>query len=83
MKKEHLDIVWDSCSELERANITFGEFLEKLGRAMESATVGEMQLISEMSRNLELALVSGSSDEILKLLDILKNQVADRIRNHR
>ena len=50
---------------------------------MESATVGEMQLISEMSRNIEVALVSGSNDEIFKLLDILKTQVAERIRNHR
>lgn len=83
MKKEHLDIVWDSCSELEKANITFGEFLEKLGRAMESATMGEMQLVSEIARNLEVALVSGSSDEILKIIDILKHQIAVKIRADR
>ncbi len=80
MKKEHLDIVWDSCSELEKANISFGEFLEKLGKAMESANLGETQLIREMANNLEVALMSGSSEEIMKLLDILKTQVAVKIR---
>ncbi len=83
MKKEHLDIVWDSCSELEKANITFGEFLEKLGRATESANIGEMQLLCEMTRNLEIALMSGSSEEIMNILGILKNQVAVRIRADR
>ncbi|MDD3146768.1 MAG: hypothetical protein PHD82_05655 [Candidatus Riflebacteria bacterium] len=83
MKKEHLDIVWDSCSELEKANISFGEFLDKLGRAMESATTGEMQLVSEIARNLEVALVSGSSDEIISIIDVLKRQVAVKIRSDR
>jgi|GEM_PF-4320590 len=47
---------------------------------MESANLGETQLIREMAHNLEVALMSGSSDEIMKLLDILKTQVAVKIR---
>ncbi len=83
MNKEHLDIVWDSCSELEKANISFGEFLEKIGRAMESASGSEVELVKKMACNLEVALMSGSSDEILKILDILKTQVAIKIRAER
>ncbi len=83
MDKDHLAIIWDSCSELERANISFGQFLEKLGRAMESANCGETQLIHEMARNLEIALMSGSTEEMISLLDVLKNQVAVKIRSSR
>ncbi len=83
MKKEHLDIVWDSCSEFEKANITFGEFLEKLGRAMESASVVEAKYIGEMTRALEFAMVSGSYDEMKKILDGTKKKIATQIRSDR
>jgi hypothetical protein len=83
MDKDYLAIIWDSCSELERANITFGQFLEKLGRAMATANCGETQLIKEMARNLEVALMTGSTEEIVALLNILKNQVASKIRSSR
>ena len=81
MDKEHLAIIWDSCSELERANITFGQFLEKLGRATATASCGETKLIQEMARNLEIALMTGSTEEIFNLLNILKSQVARKIRS--
>lgn len=81
MKKEHLAIVWDSCSEFEKANISFGEFLEKLGRAMESASSSEAGAIRELVRNLEFSLVSGSPDDISYLLDFMKRQVEAKIRS--
>jgi len=81
MKKEHLDVVWDSCSEFEKANITFTEFLEKLGKALESASILEAKQIGEMTRNLEFAMVSGSYDEMKKILDSTKRHVARQIRS--
>jgi len=81
MKKEHLDVVWDSCSEFEKANITFSEFIEKLGRALESANLHEAKLIGEMTRNLEFAMVSGSYEEMKKILEATKRQIARQIRN--
>lgn len=80
MKKEHLDVVWDSCSEFEKANITFTEFLEKLGKALESASLVEAKEIGEMTRNLEYAMVSGSYEEMKKILDGTKRQIARQIR---
>jgi 6,7-dimethyl-8-ribityllumazine synthase len=81
MKKEHLDMVWDSCSEFERANITFSEFLEKLGKALESANVHEAKFIGEITRSLEFAMVSGSYEEMRKILEGTKKKVAVQIRS--
>lgn len=80
MKKEHLDIVWDSCTEFEKANISFGEFLDKLGRAIESADTTEAKFIGEMTRNLEFAMVSGSYEEMKKILDGTRKRVEKKIR---
>ncbi|PKL43389.1 MAG: hypothetical protein CVV41_10035 [Candidatus Riflebacteria bacterium HGW-Riflebacteria-1] len=80
MKKEHLEIVWDSCSELEKSTITFGEFLEKLGRSLESADMREARFIGEIARNLELAMFSGTYDDIEKILDHTKRRISQKIR---
>ncbi|MDD2998133.1 MAG: hypothetical protein EOM80_10665 [Erysipelotrichia bacterium] len=79
MKKEHLDIVWESCSEFERSNISFNEFLEKLGKAMESASTPEARTIGALARNLEHAVSSGSFGEIQLLLKDMKYRVATEI----
>ena len=80
MKKEHLDMVWDSCSELEKSTISFGEFLEKLGRSLESANLREARFLGELARNLELAMFSGTFDDIEKILDHTKRRIAQKIR---
>ncbi|HAE40341.1 MAG TPA: hypothetical protein DCG57_17160 [Candidatus Riflebacteria bacterium] len=80
MKKEHLEIVWDSCSELEKSTITFGEFLEKLGRSLESADMREARFIGQIARNLELAMFSGTYDDIEKILDHTKRRISQKIR---
>lgn len=80
MKKEHLEIVWDSCSELEKSTISFGEFLEKLGRSLESASLRESRFIGEVARDLELAMFSGTYEEIEKILDHTKRKISRKIR---
>lgn len=83
MKKEHLDIVWDSCSEFAKANISFGDFLEKLGLAMESASLPESRDIGKLARDIDFALDSGAPDEVIRLVDGMKKQVAAQIRPNR
>ncbi len=80
MKKEHLEIVWDSCSELEKSTISFGEFLEKIGRTLESANLREARFIGEIARNLELAMFSGTCEDIEKILDHTKRRISQKIR---
>ncbi|NLF97008.1 MAG: hypothetical protein GX569_09740 [Candidatus Riflebacteria bacterium] len=80
MKKEHLEIVWDSCSELEKSTISFGEFLEKIGRTLESADLREARFIGEIARNLELAMFSGTYEDIEKILDHTKRRISQKIR---
>ncbi|PKL48949.1 MAG: hypothetical protein CVV42_08110 [Candidatus Riflebacteria bacterium HGW-Riflebacteria-2] len=80
MKKEHLEIVWDSCSELEKSTISFGEFLEKIGRTLESANLREARFIGEIARNLELAMFSGTYEDIEKILDHTKRRISQKIR---
>ena len=80
MKKEHLEIVWDSCSELEKSTISFGEFLEKIGRSLESADLREARFIGEIARNLELAMFSGTYEDIEKILDHTKRRISQKIR---
>jgi len=80
MKKEHLEIVWDSYSELEKSTISFGEFLEKIGRTLESANLREARFIGEIARNLELAMFSGTYEDIEKILDHTKRRISQKIR---
>ena len=80
MKKEHLEIVWDSCSELEKSTISFGEFLEKLGQTLESADIREARFIGEIARNLEMALFSGTFDEIERILEHTKRRISQKIK---
>ncbi len=80
MKKEHIDLVWESLENFDRANISFGDFLEHLGRALESATVSEAKIIGEATRNLEFALVSGSSKEVQRIMKTLKAKVASQLQ---
>lgn len=80
MKKEHLEIVWDSCSELEKSTISFGEFLEKLGRSLESASLREARFIGDIARSLELAMFSGTNDDVDKILDHTKRRISQKIR---
>ena len=80
MKKEHLEIVWDSCSELEKSTISFGEFLEKIGRSLESANLREARFIGDIARNLEMAMFSGTYEDIEMILDHTKRRISKKIR---
>ncbi|GAB4272570.1 MAG: hypothetical protein Kow0029_11310 [Candidatus Rifleibacteriota bacterium] len=80
MKKEHIDLVWESLNDFEKSNITFSLFLEKLGKALESADVAEAKMIGEATRNIEFALVSGSTQEVRKLMNELKTNLERECR---
>lgn len=79
MKKEHIDLVWESLENFDRANISFGDFLEHLGRALESASVSEAKIIGEATRSLEFALVSGSNEEVRRIMKSLKAKVVSQL----
>lgn len=79
MKKEHIDLVWESLENFDRANISFGDFLEHLGRALESASVSEAKLIGEATRSLEFALVSGSNNEVQRIMRSLKGKIVSQL----
>lgn len=79
MKKEHIDLVWESLENFDRANISFGDFLEHLGKALESADVSEAKVIGEATRNLEFALVSGSNTEVQRILKNLKTKIINQL----
>ncbi|MDN5278866.1 MAG: hypothetical protein PWR01_2831 [Clostridiales bacterium] len=81
MKKEHIDLVWNSLEDFDKANITFGDFLEHLGKAMESASVSEAKTIGEVTRDLEFAIVSGSSKEVKRIMKDVKNQIRANLRS--
>lgn len=80
MKKKHVDLVWESLENFDRANISFGQFLEQLGQALESANTAEAKVLGEAARNLEFALVSGSNLEIRKILNGLRHKVFSRLQ---
>lgn len=80
MKKEHIKLIWESLNEFEKANISFSDFLEHLGKAMESATVAEAKVIGEATRNIEFALVSGSAKEVKRIMGTLKTSFVPQLR---
>ncbi len=80
MKKEHINMVWQSLENFERANITFNDFLEQLGLALESASVAEGMLIGEATRNLEYALVNGSDQDVKKVMESLRTKVLKELQ---
>jgi hypothetical protein len=83
MKKEHIDIVWKSLENFDRANISFSDFLEELGKALESANVSEAKKIGEATRELENALVSGSSIEVQKIMKRLKRGLVSELQTEK
>jgi hypothetical protein len=56
MKIAHVELVWETLSQFERNELAFDHFLNKLGEALETASVAEAKLIGEMSRELDFAL---------------------------
>jgi hypothetical protein len=81
MKKEHINLVWQSLENFERANITFNDFLEQLGLALESASVAEGMLIGEATRNLEYALVNGSDQDVKRVMENLRTNVLKELQD--
>ncbi len=58
MKIEHIEMVWESIAQFQASNINFGDFLEKLGRSLESANLQEAKIIGETSRELDFVIAA-------------------------
>lgn len=58
MKIEHIEMVWESIAQFQASSINFGDFLEKLGKSLESASIEEAKIIGETSRELDFILVA-------------------------
>jgi hypothetical protein len=78
MKKEHIDLVWNSLNDFEKANMSFGDFLDRLGIALESASVSEAKLIGETARNLEFILDSGQKSKTHRLIEALRKGLSSQ-----
>lgn len=72
MKMEHVELVWESLEDFEKAGLTFGDLLERFGKALESASICEAKTIGEAARNLEFAIVEGSDHEVVEILEKMK-----------
>ena len=56
------------------------EFLEKIGRSLESANLREARFIGDIARNLEMAMFSGTYEDIEMILDHTKRRISKKIR---
>ena len=78
MKKEHIDLVWNSLNDFEKSNMTFGDFLDRLGIALESASLVEAKLIGETARNLEFIINSGEKSKTHNLIQTLRQGLSSQ-----
>lgn len=58
MKNEHIEMVWESIAKFQVGSINFWDFLDKLGKSLESASVEESKIIGEASRELDFVLAT-------------------------
>lgn len=80
MKQEHIKLVWESLEDFDKANITFGVFLDHLGKAMESATLLEAKMIGEAIRNIDFAMISGSNNDLKRVITTMKSDFVPKFR---
>ncbi|MGM0598970.1 MAG: hypothetical protein ACQETH_04030 [Candidatus Rifleibacteriota bacterium] len=78
MKKEHIDLVWNSLNDFEKANMSFSDFLDRLGIALESASLPEAKLIGETARNLEFIMNSGQKAQTHQLIETLRSGLSSQ-----
>lgn len=58
MKIEHIEMVWESIAQFQVSNLNFGDFLDRLGKSLESASLEEAKIIGEASRELDFVLAA-------------------------
>lgn len=72
MKMEHIELVFESVERFEKASLTLADFLERLGKALESASVREAKAIGEIARKLEYAIFEGADEDVASILRKMK-----------
>ena len=58
MKIEHIEMVWESIAQFQKSSINFWDFLDRLGKSLESASLEEAKIIGEASRELDYVLTA-------------------------
>ncbi len=62
VKMDQFELIWESLSQFEKENITFDDFLDRMGKSLENATITEAKLIGEATRELDFALTQYPSE---------------------
>ncbi|MBU1105833.1 MAG: hypothetical protein KKB51_04110 [Candidatus Riflebacteria bacterium] len=82
MKMEHIELVWESLAQFERERLTFGDFLEHLGKSLESADIMEAKIIGEAARELDFALATNPNAKIkvTQVIGKMKSRLMSRLK---
>ena len=81
MKMEHIELVWESLAQFEKEKLSFGDFLEHLGKSLETASIKEAKIIGEATRELDFAMATSpdakrkTSQIVEKMKSRLMNQI--------
>lgn len=83
MKMDHVELLWESLSQFEKNNLTFADFLDRLGKSLETATVAEAKLIGETTRELDFALTKSASrtGKVRKIISRLKANLVSQLKS--
>jgi len=82
MKMDHIELLWESLSQFEKDKLTFADFLDRLGKSLETATVVEAKLIGETTRELDFALTKSASrtGKVRKIISRLKTNLVTQLK---
>lgn len=83
MKIDHVELLWASLSQFEKNNLTFGDFLDRLGKSLETATVAEAKLIGETTRELDFALTKcpARTGNVRKIISRFKSNLVSQFKS--
>lgn len=82
MKLDHIELLWESLSQFEKEKLTFADFLDRLGKSLETATVAEAKLIGETTRELDFVLTKSASrtGKVRKIISRLKSNLVTQLK---
>lgn len=83
MKMEHVELVWESLAQFEKDNLTFGDFIDRLGKSLETATLKEAKLIGEATRELDFSLSAypGENEKVMVIISKLKSGLISQLKS--
>jgi hypothetical protein len=82
MKMEHIEMVWASIAQFQNTKLTFGDFLEHLGKSLESATVHEARIIGEAARELDFVIAKEphKTDKVEGIINELRSKLLSQLK---